>query len=58
MPRPAPRCTDAGCECDHGRADHKRGGGSCKGLDSYGQPCACPSYQHNRDCVWCGGTLS
>lgn len=33
------------CACGHDYADHKRYGGSCKGLDSYECPCECPSYE-------------
>jgi hypothetical protein len=37
------------CDCDHGTDEHGKDGahgqdGPCTGLDSYGAPCACPSY--------------
>lgn len=43
-----------GCECGHEPEKHDgRGGqGRCRGLDSYGCPCECPSYveiQHDYD---------
>jgi hypothetical protein len=29
------------CECGHDSTEHRRGTGSCRGLDSYGIRCTC-----------------
>jgi hypothetical protein len=36
------------CECGHSYDEHKDSGGPCSGLDSYDQPCACPSFEKFR----------
>lgn len=35
------------CTCFHMWDDHRRGGGACTRLDSYGEPCACPGYDRD-----------
>lgn len=32
---------DPDCSCNHLLSEHR---GKCRGLDSYGQPCTCPSF--------------
>lgn len=32
------------CECGHSPAEHIRYKRQCRGMDSYGIPCECPSY--------------
>lgn len=33
------------CDCRNTYGEHAPGGGPCGGLDSYGVPCECPSFQ-------------
>lgn len=33
------------CDCNHRESEHDPGGGHCRGLDSYGCPCSCPSVE-------------
>lgn len=37
------------CNCRHWIEQHGDDGGPCTGLDSYGIPCECPSYQEMDD---------
>jgi hypothetical protein len=37
------------CACGHFRGIHAAHDGECGGLDSYGQPCGCPSYDAEQD---------
>jgi hypothetical protein len=41
----------AGCTCRHTVDTHLRRTGRCRGTDSYGQPCACPSFDLDREAL-------
>lgn len=40
----------AACSCGQEFGEHLDGTGRCLGVDSYGQPCACPSFELSQEC--------
>lgn len=41
----------AGCTCGHDVKAHAHRTGRCGGKDSYGQPCACPSFEIDQEAL-------
>lgn len=46
---PLPR--HAACSCGQTLGEHLDATGRCLGVDSYGQPCACPSFELSQECA-------